>query len=367
MSPSALTEWISPRGNGGVTAAVCLLVAALALTAPAARAQTELDPRDPASYFDAMPVHPSAEPIRDLLSRTRRECVRIGEPCEPGAALLETLFGGSYRDDLPDFIVELEPGESGGKLVTSQPLLVFNRRLTPYLFGVEHLWILVFSPEPVPMKARLTTIRQREANPFSGLLTVAGVAGGEKTATVETVDVETELTWRPLTVGSGDGVLHLGSARLPVGQETVARLTLIPEVLDRVEFHSITGHVSNTRASRAAFAAALGATFDTDETGLGVERGDPTFNGYVLAKFYLPGLRPRLQVSPTRRSLFKPSVALAVGTNVTSDSFEEIVVGLSFGHLVGKTGVLLAGNAIRDAGGGSRRVWRVLLGFDFTF
>ena len=307
---------------------------------------------------------------RSLLDEVEQTCTKIDRVCQAGARLLETLFRGSYRDNLPDLIVYLRKDENGDRLRARQPFLIFNRRNTPYLHGVEHLWVLVVSEEEVPIAARLTTIRERVANPMTGLFGVVGVSEGQSTPETETSETSQDLRWRRLNVADDEIPLFIGSTRLAIDNDVVARVTLIPKEYDRVHFQSITAHLSNSRLSPAAFGAALGVTLDTEGTLLAKD-GDPNFNGYVFGKFYLPGRQPRLQVSPASRRLYSRSLALVAGTNVTNDSFQEIVVGLSFGHLIGKSGLVVAGNWVRTLEGetvdSGDRKWKLLVGVDFTF
>jgi hypothetical protein len=348
-------------------AALAGIVSLLGLALPAAG---QLAPDDPASYFAAMPLHESATPIRMLLDEIHETCTKIDQACPAGAEILESLFRGAYRDDLPDFIVDLRRDEEGGRLRARQPVLIFDRRNTPYLFGVEAVWVLVVSEAEVPIEARLTTIRHKEVNPFTGMMGVVGVSAGEAVESAESSIERNTLRWRRLNSSPDEEPLFIGSARLPIETGVVARITLIPEDYDAVAFQSITAHLSNSRSSAAAFAGALGITLDTKDTLLESE-GDPAFNGYVFAKFFLPGRRPRLEVSPNRRSVYRPSIALLVGTNLTNDAFQEIVAGVSFGHLVGKSGLVVAGNWVRSfeamSDESGERRWKLLIGVDFTF
>ncbi len=342
----------------------CLLTAVGVFTPVVCLAQVDLDPDAPTSYFDVMPVHSSSQAVRKLLDEIDAECTKVNGTCNPGVALLQTLFGGSYRDELPDFVVQLV-GEESERLRARQPVLLFDRRNTPYLLGVQHITVLVFSERPVPMAARLTTIQEQQVNPFSGLLGVVGFSTVEPTSEAETEEAKAGLRWRRLSEDGDPQPLFLGSARLAIRSDIVARLTLIPEEISQVAFQSITAHLSNSRSTSTAFAASLAATFDTEDTQLAEENSDPAFNGYVLAKFYLPGRRPLLEVKPGRDSLYRRSVAVVFGTNVTNEAFSEIVVGLSFGHLIGKAGVLLATNWVEGADGD--REAKVMAGIDFTF
>lgn len=345
--------------------ATIALLAVDSASAQKRRQRAKLDPTSVSSYFDAMPVHQDDAPVRELLERAERECRTIEEVCPPGEQLLRVLFRGSYRDDLPDFVVPIRRLDDG-LLHAGQPLLLFDRRNTPYLLGVEHLWVLVVSDEPVEMTAQLTTIREREVNPFAGMIDLFGVAAGPAAPTSETEAKEKPLAWRRLAGREDEHPLYIGAARLPIATDIVSRVTLIPADTSQLDFQSITGHLSNSRSSAAAFSIGLGATFGVDDTALGLTGGDPSFNAYALAKFYFPKSTPRLDVAPARRSRYRRSIGVVFGTNVTDDPFGEIVLGLSIGHLIGKAGLLVAANAIEGLDGGDREI-RTLIGVDFTF
>ena len=97
-------------------------------------------------------------------------------------------------------------------------------------------------------------------------------------------------------------------------------------------------------------------------------------NGYALAKVYL--LRPRLKVGPRKHTQYRYSIALVAGTNVGDGTFDELIGGISVGHLIGKLGLTVAVNGVKpkeamdgaESGGDGRgRRARLFVGLDYTF
>lgn len=351
---------------GSLATGCVLTILTQSLSGQEAPVRRDLDPHAVSTYFDTMSVPQDPNVVRAMLDEIDEVCTqRIRSRCRPGVDLLLRFFGGSYRDDLPDFIVHLE-GDDGERLRANQPVLLFNRRNTPYLQGVQHIYLLIFSDREVPLSARLTTIQEKEANPFAGVLSVAGLGDAGATApSISAEDASIEVSWTRLGNPEVSDPIYLGLGRLPIRSDVVARLTLIPDDYEQVSFQAVTAHLSNSHSGATAFAGGLAATFDIDDTLLAEETSDPAFNGYVLAKFYLPGQRPLLDVRPNKRSLYQRSTAFVFGTNVTNDAFSELVIGLSFGHLWGKAGIVVAANWVSTDDGD--REAKGMLGVDFTF
>jgi hypothetical protein len=134
------------------------------------------------------------------------------------------------------------------------------------------------------------------------------------------------------------------------------------------DFLGVTGHFSNTPANYAAVSLALGATFNTKDTAISSRGTDTNFNGFVLAKFYpYPCLRPYLYATQ-RWTRYKPSLGLVIGTNVNGKIFDEIVVGVSAGHLIGNIGFILGANYVAGVEGKNEgRKPYTFFGLEYTF
>ncbi len=347
--------------------------------------------------------------LRKKLKCAAKECREIGEPCTQASKALSLLFEETFRQALPDVVVYIER-EEGGSLKTYRPILLWKGKNTPYLFGARHLYVLLISDERLSLSARLTTIVEKGTNPLSGVLALLEFTPPGDSAAPEPETEAKEVSWQ--AVGKWPQDPYMGWARLDIALDSVNRLTIsergetvsrevtqpcpgcppsetkitrkavgpepLPGDAEEVPFREITAHVSNSRPSYAGIGAAFGATFDVEDTALG-DNGDIHPNAYALAKFYpFPSARPRLKVGPNHRKLFRRSLALVVGTNVTDDPLEEILLGVSVGHLMGKVGFTAAVNLVKppapmeddatEEGSGSRnRESKFFFGIDYTF
>jgi hypothetical protein len=130
------------------------------------------------------------------------------------------------------------------------------------------------------------------------------------------------------------------------------------------DFLAVNGFFSNSPDAYATISIALGASFDVRHTAVESGGSKLGLNGYALVKFY--ARRPRVRVGPNSDGM-RFSLGAFFGTGVKSP-FDELVFGLSLGHLLGNVGLVGGGNYIaapKDAKAG-----RKLCGFagiDYTF
>ncbi len=191
--------------------------------------------------------------LRAVIDRCAR-CVDFD--CPWGREVLSQVFS-SRRRELPDLILYMRRDRNG--LWSSQPVLQWEGKNTPHLFGASNVWILVFAEEKLPLEAERVTIYQQTVNPFAGLLSVIGVSAGtgQDKATDAT---KAEFFWAPLDA-AGPPSLYLGIARLPIGTDSVNFVTVglkEPKVQKSVPWLHGSGTVS-TASRRAQGADAQGA------------------------------------------------------------------------------------------------------------
>ena len=103
-------------------------------------------------------------------------------------------------------------------------------------------------------------------------------------------------------------------------------------------------------------------------------RSNPYPNGYAFAKFYV--LRPKLVSNRNETGgamIYRPSYAIALGTNVAHSPLNELLLGVSVGHVMGNVGFIAGMNFFGDATKTSdatkpgRRRHRPFLGIDYSF
>ncbi len=364
----------------------------------------------------------NCDDIKGTLHLIDKKCKEIGKPCEPAEAVMEAVFGTTFYNALPDFIVYFElTGDNAFQ--KHQPVLLWQRQNTPYLYGVRDIYAIVFSEQKVCVDAFLSTHLKNEPNPFSALFSLIGGKSGTDAQKDEDKHVPAKFTWYPLN-GKPKSPLWMGLARLSVDANTTNRITVQWKQLKSQEptpqsrpgqsqssatgetskpptkapaskpggdgaettpeeclgpkdgtkpavytgnFLAANGFFSNSPDSYAGVALALGATMNTRDTSVASGGSNMSMNGYALAKLYVPSLGPRLNVPPYS-TLHRPSLAVFVGTNLKNNVFDEVVYGLSVGHIIANVGVVVGYNSLagkKDSQQGRQR--RPFVGLEYSF
>jgi hypothetical protein len=122
---------------------------------------------------------------------------------------------------------------------------------------------------------------------------------------------------------------------------------------------------SNSPDSPVTVSIALGMTFNTHDTSVSSGGSNQHVNGYAFAKYYFRN--PRLSAGPGEPR-YRTSWGAVVGTNVVHDALDELILGLSAGHLVGHMGFIAGINLIRPSQGSDRgRRARPFFGLEYSF
>jgi hypothetical protein len=354
-------------------------------------------------------------------------CTSIDVPCEPAERLRAKLFGTTHRTALPDFIIYLDQSAGPGVFTKRTPVLVWKGSNTPHLFGARDIYALVVTEHRVCLEAHVSTFFKNEPNPFSAVLAALG-SKAEPAAPKPPVRTPAQFHWYPLSGDPANPRLWLAFARLAVEVNSTGRITVEyvqprpaapsgerakasqddecpttrpaadeaqakagaapagmpgpgvdkhpagatpapvtePDQIRKYsgDFLAANGFFSNSAESYATISFALGVSLDPRGTALASGGSKASFNGYALAKFYLlrPQLRPGADLGERRLSM-----GVVFGTGVKSP-FEELVVALSLGHVIGDVGFLAGGNSIAGAKDSSKgRKLCPFFGFDYSF
>lgn len=354
----------------------------------------------------------------------QNKCDTIDEACIAGQRITEILYGNTHRQNFPDFIVYLDDSREDGvyfnasgtpgktfKLTYHQPLLMWDGKNTPHLMGTRYIHILALTHHKLNIRARLTSERQYEPNPFRAIgsaLEITAVEASEaKPAESKEAD---EFVWSPLNGDANSDVTGkmddrkmlkwLATTKIEVPENSINRITVSygpvlttgkasgeskkvttdndEEDADitaagatgksgkdeyKGDFVGATGHFSNSPDSNTAVSLVLGATFNTKNTNAAGSTGsDIVFNGFVCAKFYPDRYRPYLYAAPEERRYHR-SLGVVLGTSV-KDTFKNIIVGLSSGHWIGNVGFVAGFNSIEGTGQGRKQ--RAFFGVEYT-
>ena len=414
-------------------------------TNPKARNVAPDKGRNATSYFGSL-KHFNESDIADLESELRGlkgKCKTIEQDCAEGVNVLRLFFGDLYNATYPDVLIFVD--KENDKLKIHQPLLLWNGKNTPYLYGVQHVWVVIFSKEELPpLQAILTSLYSKPGGPFAGLFKVFNISIEAKEEFKEKTTDPQDVSWVALggKEMSPEDQMYFSFVRFAVDPVTVNRVSVVfkqrePEInetkttttnttketkttttnttkktettttnitkkeeLDRIEekkklksteritkkpssvdFSSVHANFSNSKSSYFGVGLGIGLTYKVKSTALGENDRYTHVNAYVLSKLYL--VRPKLQVGPTPggimkrscpwrplpwRALYCPSIALFAGTNIAGSIFDEIVYGLSIGHLLGKTGIMIGMNSIEPSEksqDGQKQ--RLIFGVEYSF
>lgn len=401
------------------TAVLCLAISGIPVPASGGCRSGTCQGND---YFGVLPATVDYDRLIDELKQLRT-CREAPTDCAPATAALKRIIGSVYRSELPDLLAYYTSPEKTDGATVYGPVIMYRGQATPFLFGAEHIWVLVVSDDKaVTLSAKATDIVQKPVNPFSAIfsaLDFASAAAGES----EVISDEVTLKWSEIASKCPEATgktecekLYLAAGRLSLNQGAIGRVSIRPrqsnpsvstqvtvklgsggertateikrtvgsdksskKLADEIiaeqtpvavkrvpPFQAMSAFFSNSKGSFAGVALGLGATFHADSTGLDNYGGETHLNGYVLSKFYLR--RPRLGTTLDRRT-FRPSIGLTVGTNLQDDPFEQLVAAVSVGHVVGSVGAFIGGNLVppSDSSDNRGRKWRLVFGVDYSF
>lgn len=337
--------------------------------------------------------------IQPLLDKLKTECQKIDSPCQPGVELMQQLFGHTYRSVLPDYILYFRQDHRDGRIHFSAhtpPVLIWRGMNTPHLYGVRDVYVVVFTEKKACLDAFVTTEYKSEPNPFSAVL---GLLGGKEPAQSKPNDTQQKgtFTWYPLSGDPADSPMWFGISGVKVDVNSSNRITVRyvqpttgkadaksessppeeckdpnPGHKDGVpkytgDFGAANAFFSNSPDSWVTVAFALGLTTNTHDTSVSSGGSNRSFNGYAMAKFFLPGNRPQLRAGPGSVGHTR-SLGVVVGTNLTHSPFDELLVGVSWGHLVGNVGLVVGLNSVagkKDTAQGRQQ--RPFIGLDYSF
>lgn len=355
------------------------------------------------------------------------QCAKIDEPCVAGEEILQMLYGKIYRPNLADFVVyfgDRKQGDNNYTLAWHRPTLMWQGKNTPHVMGINAIYIVAFASNQLDLDAHVSSESQYQPNPFVGLLGGAKVPDS-KAPDKQLQSAKSPFVWynlsgdrdkkivddRPLVDEGGKAypVVHwVGLARGDVTVNSIDRVTIsynIPKPTDaggtdkqgadkkknataqanaggdkqkgntaqadadgdkyRGDFLAQSGHFSNSPDSVLAVSFALGATFNSKNTS--ISSGGSSFNidGFMFAKYYI---RPPYLNAYPGGSRYRRSFGLVLGTNVNSPILNDLVLGVSFGHLINNVGLIVGVNSVAGiANSNQGRKNRGFLGLEYTF
>jgi hypothetical protein len=310
-------------------------------------------------------------PITADLKAIDEQCTKVESDCAGANDILDRLFGETRHTKFANYIVHFDQDHTPGTFTDHQPILMWNKKNTRYLYGVQEVFILLFTEYKACFTVHGTTLARYEPNPFEMVLPLLGKGSEQTNNKTSLVTKPAEFVWYPLSGDADNPVMWLAIASVPVDVNTTGWITVqftqpkvksgkttdLPDecVVDpeerpvtyRGRFLAYNAFFTDNRESRIGLAVAFGGTL-TGREAAPAGGSNPYLNGYALAKLYpFRGLRPTLVSNRNDTGgliMYRPSLSIAVGTNITNSPLNELVLGLSVGHLLGNVGVIAGVN-----------------------
>jgi hypothetical protein len=273
-----------------------------------------------------------------------------------------------YDEELPKWIVYV--GSTSAK-----EMMLYKGKDSSDLRGERFVWVLLFTDivvDTANVNTSLSILRtdysvgpaEKMLRAIGGILPTlksnAAIPATPATPPVEdTQDPRIPLTFHNVvSTKAADCVLRVASARLSLSENSVARMIISPST--GTENYSLIGNQSNARLvmreltvgdrSYLGASMALGFTFEHLTLQHSKQKSVTTTPDlYLLANIYFfPHPRSLVSWSFDGRPRFgskAPSWGWAIGTNLgigTKGQFlDEIVIGMTIGHILGSGGVVL--------------------------
>jgi hypothetical protein len=330
------------------------------------------DGADRNTFFGTIPRLEGGEVsrLRDSILAMGRDCDNMGKRC---AAIEEFYAIIAGRLNLSSFPAHIVYVGKDGEVYTN--LIIHRHKVTPYLYGQSNVWVLVFSERELGFEAHLTTLWQKRSAINPELQNIFISEGQRTKEGRESSGLVHEIELNQMSGESTETDLWYGATRFFLEPVVVYQTSVVPRddaTAEAVDFLEARANFSNSPDSSVDLGLALGATLHVDPEDAknldGVRFGDANLNLYVALDIYL--IKPTL-LHPMRESLwgrYRPSIGITIGTNLTFWESTEFNVGVNFGHLFGRHGLIVGANIINPLENDSdQRVIRPYLAGFFNF
>lgn len=305
---------------------------------------------DPGTYFGTVQElgGEKVDELRSLLIAIGEDCTRLEKKCPAGDELFALVSGGFNMASQPIHLVYID---EANRVRTNVVLL--HHRVTPFMYGQRNVWVAVFAENPLNLEARLTTLWRQRKGSLSGLQGVFVSEGRETTEAREAQGDSARLEFDRLSGSAVGDDLYYSTGRFflePLGVYNTSVLPVEKPEDAQAGFVEARANFSNSLDRSLDLGLALGATLRTepiDDLVLeGVNIGEANLNLYLMVDIYI--VKPTV-LSPMVQSFwgrYRPSIGIALGTNLKFWDAQEINVGVSLGHLVGRHGLVFGVNII---------------------
>ena len=348
-----------------VSAVVVLVFAALTPATPAA---------DRGTFFGTTPKLASdrLDRIRELLRRIDGECPKAEQKCAVASELYRAVWDGVDHDNVPVLVVYVN-----ADLEVEANRLLWKNRVTPFVFGAQTLWVVVFSDRNSLFDVRLSNLWSERIDHPGGLGSVF-VSSGRRTREDQEARTTVErLEFASLAADdSADLPLWVARESFYLETDTAYQVSITPRgaTFDASRFEATEARFTNSKIRSVGFGIGIGVTGDIADEDLGSSEdlgGVRTKNG-ILAPYWLGHVyikRPTLvrPIASRRGSRYRISYGITFGVNLDLLNLNQFVVGLNIGHLFGRHGVVIGANFVDALGDQGAPVTKPFVAVNFNF
>jgi hypothetical protein len=200
-----------------VSAVVVLVFAALTLATPAADRET---------FFGTTPklAPDRLDRIRELLRRIDRECPKAEQKCPVGSELYRAIWNGVDHDNVPVLVVYVN-----ADLEVEANRLLWKNRVTPFVFGAQTLWVVVFSDQAGRFDVELANLWSERIDHPGGLGGVFVSSGRRTRENQEARSTVEALEFVSLAADHGGGPpLWVGRESFYLEPDTAYQVSITP-------------------------------------------------------------------------------------------------------------------------------------------
>ena len=312
-------------------------------------------------YFETIPTL-SREKVLTLknmlVAIDQKGCQEINRQCKIVNQLFENLWGSLKNPTFPKLLVYINKD-----LEIRTNLLVWNNKVTPYLFGAQNILVTVFSESKLDLQVNMrvlsdsTTGKDSSVSFNSNYIENVYVHAVTNERSQEDKRIKTKsVILKKIGHSSLDQNLWFGVVPFFLKPETANQISIYPQSMPSrtkeavapkgettANFLLTEANFTNSRDNRVGFSIAIGATLDVEEDDrkyTHLESTNLDFYGF----FHLFLIRPTL-TAPILDTSYLMSVSVVVGTSLTS-FFEkdELIFGLCFAHILAKNGFIVGIN-----------------------
>lgn len=310
--------------------------------------------KDPGEFFGVIRKDDVVETsrLRELLGSLNTVCEKVPKKCTIADELYHEIFGNLNNQNLPILLVYLDED-----MEVQANRLIWRRSATPFVYGVQNVWVMIFSDTEVHLQVQLTNLYSDQTGIAEGLGNIFISSGRRTQEDGSAREWDRQIDLQPWnSEPSVEDTLWFGAERFYVDVDTGYKISILPandKTREASDFERIEARFTNTKRRSVDFGIGFGVTGDISDEDLenagdvdGIRTDNGILSAYWMVHTYIR--RPTLLDPITRRagSRYRISYAVTFGLNLDVFNLDQFIVGLNVGHLFGRHGIVVGANIL---------------------